>query len=191
MAVLINLLPDVRIAKEKAAHQRQMAISISTLVTAGSVGLIVLLLLINGALSFRISQLTNDIKADQSKLEATQGLKDAFTAQQHLAALPALYDQRVKATKLLTVLAADSPSQFSLSSMSTDEAGAIKISGTARSYATIQKFATAVEKSNHTAATAGNDFTNVVLTSASSGTGGAVGFTLTASVNPEVTGNGK
>ncbi len=190
MAVLINLLPDVRIAKERAARQRQLVISISTVVTAASVGLIVLMFLINGALNLRINQLTSSIQSDQQKLESTPNLVEALTVQQHLAMLPDLYKQRVKMTKLLDVLAADSPNQFSLSAITTDASGVIKVTGTAKTYATVQRFATAIEKNNHTKVTGGTDFTNVILGSAS-GSNNNIAFSLTATATPGVTSNGQ
>lgn len=193
MAVRVNLLPDLRQAKLRARHHRQLAAGLATLVCAASIGVVVMLFAYVQVQGLRIHQLQGSINEKQATFLATPELEKMLTTQAHLAALPQLYDQRVLMTRFFNILGTISPRDLALQSLSIDETNTLKITGQARSYALATKLAKALEASN---VTIGQDakpdnqphFLNVALADVTSDTtNGKVNFSLSAGLSPEAT----
>ncbi|MBW3538209.1 PilN domain-containing protein [Candidatus Parcubacteria bacterium] len=192
MTAKINLLPDIRQAKVRARQQRRLAAGIGTMVCTLSIGAVVVLALVMAAQKLRLAALQNSINASQNQLQSESNLKDMLTVQQHLAALPGLYDQRAYITRFLDTLVSVSPTQFAVSSLEIDAQNNLKFTGQAQNYNLVTKFTQALEASNLTlgpAASPSNPphFTNVNISSVSLDSDNKVAFSLSATMAPQVT----
>ena len=184
-AVRINLMPDVRQAKVRAMHQKQLATSIGALVVVVSIGAVVLQLGAIGAQKISISVLNGQISSRTQQLQSINDLPAALTAQQALAALPGLYSQRTYFSNFFAVVAQQTPGAMSFNNVSDDGTGTIKVQGTATDYASIGRFMQALEQAKSSDGT--NYFSNVTLTSASTGDTGTVSFALTVTAASSAT----
>jgi Tfp pilus assembly protein PilN len=193
--VHINLLPDARKEKLRDQNNRQLAISAATAAVIGSIGVIVLLIVITQAQSLQIRLLSDSITKKAQQI--TQDIPEAqaiATVQSHLDSLGTLYAGQVRVSKFFTVLESVSNNDVSISSVSLDAGNKLTVTGVARSYNSAAKLAEAMKASNVTLgenASASNqpDFSNVLLTTLS-GEQGKVGLSITATVATGVT-NGK
>ncbi|HSX01575.1 MAG TPA: hypothetical protein VLF67_05020, partial [Candidatus Saccharimonas sp.] len=153
MNVLVNLLPDTRQAKLKAARRRQLATSIAVVVWIVCGGVVVLMALYTTSQKLIISGLNSKIADNTQKLENTQGLIDALTTQQHLAALPGLYKNRAFFTKFFNAYGEANPQQVSLATMTLGADNSLTVVGTAPSFAAVGKLARAMEAEHVTIGT--------------------------------------
>lgn len=184
MSILINLLPDVRQAKLRNKHHRQLATGLSvTLWSVCGVVLVLLTLYVTGQ-AVVIKALSNNISTMEGQLQAIPGLTTALTGEQHLASLSTLYSERVYLSKFFSAYTAADPASVNLSSLSIDAQNNLTVNGTADSYASVAKLARALENSNLTlgsGAAPSNTpyFTDVNITTVGSSSGG-IGFSLSA-----------
>jgi Tfp pilus assembly protein PilN len=184
MSILINLLPDLRQAKLRELHRRQLASGLSIALWAVCGGALVLMTLYVAGQKVVINSLSSSINTMENQLQAIPGLTDALTGEQHLAALPSLYGQRVYLSKFFQAYEASDPSNVTLGSMNIDDQNNLVVNGTADTYASVAKLAKALEDSNvsvGTGAAASNTpyFSSVNITSVGSASGG-IGFSLSA-----------
>lgn len=190
MSILINLLPDLRQAKQRERRRRQMVAGISIVVWIVCGGVVALMGAYELGQKAVIAGHTKAITDKKQQLQDVPDLLDALTAQQHSAALADLYAQRVYMTKFLGAYTEANPGNVTLNSMTIDSQNAMIVSGTASSYAVLAKLARALEAANvkvGTDASANNEpyFTGVTITSASNTTGKGITFTLNATVGTE------
>jgi len=191
MSVLINLLPDTRQTKLRDRRRRQLFTGIAVSVWAVCGAALVLMGLYETSQKLLISSATNKINANKTKLEATPGLLDALTAQQHLSSLPGLYSQRTYLTKFFDAYTEANPSGVVLTSLTVDGSNVLTVNGTAQSYESVAKLARALEAEHVTLgkdASTGNQpyFSNITLQSVSK-SNNQVNFTLTTTLDPGVT----
>lgn len=148
MSFLVNLLPDIRQAKIRAKKRRQLAIGIavSTWVVCG--GVVVLLLVYMTGQKVVIANYTKSIADNKVELEKIPGIGDAYTAEQHLAALPGLYAKRVYLTKFFDIYTQVDPTEVTVGSMNIDVRNQLVVSGSAKTYAAVAKLARALEAAN-------------------------------------------
>jgi hypothetical protein len=194
MAILINLLPDVRQAKVKEAQRRQLVTAMSVILWVVCGGLIVLLSVYEGGQKLIIAHDTSSIANQEKQLQGTAGLLDALTAEQHLASLPGLYGQRVFISKFLQAYSQADPTVIKLSSMTVDSSNDLTVQGVANSYASVAKLARALAASNVTVganAAASNQpyFSDVAISNLSFTPGTGVAFSLNAVLSSEVVSN--
>ena len=192
MSTHINLLPDLRQAKLREKRRRQLVTGVSIAVWVVCGGLILALGIYSAGQKVIIDGYTKSIDDKKDQLSKTPGLIDAMTAQQHLAALPGLYGNRAYITKFLKVFSQADPVDVVLSSVTVDEQNLLTVAGEGKSYATVAKLARALEASNvevGEGAAPGNNpyFSSVRITSVSHTGANAVGFSLSATVQPEAT----
>ncbi|MDB5179069.1 MAG: hypothetical protein JWN01_1012 [Patescibacteria group bacterium] len=191
MSVLINLLPDTRQVKLRDRRRRQLAGGIAVTIWSVCGAAILLMGLYEGSQKLIIDAQTKKITANEAKLEATPGLVDALTAQEHLAALPALYAQRTYLTKFFEVYTESNPADITLTSLTMDASNVLTVNGSGKTYEAVAKLARALE-ANHVslgkqASTANAAyFTNVSLQSVSR-SNNQVSFTLNATLDAGVT----
>lgn len=192
MSTLVNLLPDIRQAKQRDHKRRQMitGISVSVWVICGVV--ILLLSVYAGGQKVIISNYTKSISDKQEELRQVDGLVEALTAHQHLASLPSLYDKRVYLTKFFAAYSQSNPNSISLTSLQVDNAGALTVIGSAPSFAEVAKLARALEASNVKVGSEASEsnspyFTNVNIGSLDNGERTGVSFTITAVLGSGVT----
>lgn len=154
-------------------------------------GLLLVAGLYEGSQKILISTQTAKIADDEKKLEATAGLIDALTTQQHLASLPNLYAQRTYLTKFLEAYTTADPTDVTLTSLTVDSSNTLTVNGSGKTYQAVAKLARALTAENVTlgkdASTSNQPhFTNVTLQSVSR-TNNAINFTLNATVDSGVT----
>ena len=192
MSALINLLPDLRQAKLKDLHRRQLvtAIAIAIWIACGSI--IGVMVVISTSQIAVIGLVSKNITDKETSLGNVTGLVDALTAEQHLAALPALYSQRVYLTKFFTALTEADPNGVSLTSLNIDSSNILTVHGNAPSYSVTAKIARALAQSNvqvGTGAAPTNTpyFSDINLSNLEYNDKTGVGFTITATMAAGVT----
>lgn len=187
MSVLLNLLPDLRQAKLRDKRRRQLASGVSVAIWSVCGGVILLMSIYWAGQKAVIAGYSKSITEKVKELQDIPNITEALTAQQHLSALPGLYNKRVYISKFLDTYAAANPTGLALSSLTLDASNALRISGTAGSYASVAKLARALDQSN---LTIGPDalvtnqpyFTNIVISGASSESTGGVSFSIDLTV---------
>jgi hypothetical protein len=191
MSIVVNLLPDVRQAKLREHRRRQLASGIAVMIwVVCGVTLILMLVIITGQ-KVAINLATKDIQDKTGQLKQVTGLTDALTAQQHMAALPGLYGQRVYMTKFFDAYQQADPRTITVNSMAVDSTNVLSVVGTSGTMADIAKLDRALEASNvkvgTTAAPTNSPyFTNVTITSDSRG-GNKINFSIKATLSGGVT----
>lgn len=194
MSAMINLLPDIRQAKLREKRRRQV-MSGSAVAAWVVCGVIILgLSLATAAEKVLIAKANSDATKNKETLRNVPGIVEALTAQQHLAALPGLYSQRVYMTKFFTALSQSDPSDITLSSLNIDGLNQLTVTGGARAYSSVAKLARALSASNLTIGTAASPtnlpyFTDVNITEVSKTTALGVSFTIQATMQPGATSN--
>lgn len=191
MNVMINLLPDIRLAKQRERTRRQLFTGVSLLICGVGIGVVVILFLTTASQKLIIATLSSNITAKTKTLQDTPDLIDALTAQEHSAALPTLYSNRVYFTKFFAAYIQASPTDVQISSLSCDPLNAVAITGTAKSYASVAKLAKALAALNVSVGTGANTsnapyFTNVVIQTVALSSG-KVSFTINTTASTEVT----
>ncbi len=187
--VSINLLPEVRLNRLKAARQKQLSISLMFLVVAICGGILVVGILVLQAQNFKIKTLDKSITDHQTQLSQTSDLQNILTVQSHLASLGTLYSQRVYLSHFFSILQQVSPSDVSIKSLSLDETNAITINGSTSSYLAASRLARAMEVSGidiNPNVDKKADFTDVQLSGLTSGGTGKVTFSIKASASEGV-----
>ena len=187
MSTLINLLPDLRQAKLRERHRRQLVTGVSVTLWVACAAIVGIMLVVETGQKVIISARTKSISEKQSQLKAVDGLVDALTAQQHLAALPGLYDKRVYLTKFFNAFSEAAPVGVNIASMAIDSANTLTVRGTSGNYHDTAKLARALAGSNvlvGTGAAPNNApyFSNVNIVSADLSDKTGVGFTITATM---------
>jgi Tfp pilus assembly protein PilN len=192
MSVRINLLPDHKQAKIRAARSRQVAAALGTLIISLSLGTVLVLAIISGAQQLRINGLQNDIEEAKGELASIDGLEEAVTAQLHLESLNNLYQTRTHMTQMFKVMETVAPVRdFGLTQLSL-EGGQVTLIGRARTMQIIDKFTKALAAHNvelGQRASKSNEphFTAVELQEAVVGdSDGRVVFTIVATMSDQV-----
>lgn len=191
--IRINLIPDVRQAKQRDQHRRRLAVSVGVLVCGAVLAVLVIMEVLIQAQKLQISIYSHQINTRQSQIEAINGLPTALAAQQTLNTLPGLYDQRAYYTHLFNVLSTLQPGTLTLGTVS-NATGALQISGTASSYTSVALFAKALmvgTSATKQYVSGQGPFSAVTIGTLSSAASGQVAFTMTATINPEVLTNGR
>lgn len=183
MAILINLLPEVRQAKIKAKRQRHLTIAVAFAVCAVSLAAVAILAVITGGQALVIGQIQKDINNTQTEIQKDPDLPRILTVQSHLGSLSQLYDNRVYMTALFDLLPSVTPTDFAMSSFSIDAGGIITVSGQAKNISLVDKFVKALEASKSSQA----HFSNVTITSVNSGSDKKASFTASFQLNSGVT----
>lgn len=192
MSILVNLLPDIRQAKLRERHRRQLMSGVAVLVWAVCGGVIVVMSLVWAGQKGIIANHNEKIAASTKTLKEEAGLIDALTAQQHLVSLTGLYDKRTYLSKFFTAYIESNPLEISLNSMTVDTQNTLVVTGAGKSYASVAKLARALEAANVTIGTAAAPtnapyFSAVNISSVSNTTGIGVSFTLSTTLDSGVT----
>lgn len=188
----LNLLPDVKQEYLKAERSRRLVATVSVLVTLGSVGLLVLLLLFSGVQSKNLSDLNKDIAKDSATLKRQTQIDKVLTVQNQLQSLTALHSSKPAASRLFDFLNQVTPSQVSISSFLVDfNTQQVTITGTSDSISSVNKYVDTLKFTKYTT-DGGNSkkaFSNVVMTSfgistAGSQNGQPATYTITMQYDP-------
>jgi Tfp pilus assembly protein PilN len=197
MSILINLLPDIRQAKLRDRHRRQLFTGVSLLIWAVCGGVVLVLGLYAAGQAVVIKSVTSQISNRESQLQNVPGLTTALTAEQHLASLSTLYQQRVYVSQFFTAYEAADPTGVTANSLTIDSSNNLVVDGTGTTYTAIATLARAMEKANVSSGSAGTTtdspaFSEVSIVNVSNATGGVSGgtggisYTIDAVINSGV-----
>ena len=139
MGVLINLLPDIKQAKQRESQRRQMAIAVSFFVWMLCGGVVLVMFLYSAGQGVRITVLNRQIQERKEALEGTQGLMTALNAQQHVAALGPLYTNRVLFTKFFEAYVTASPLDVTIEALTVNDQNVLVVTGTAKTFSAVAK----------------------------------------------------
>lgn len=190
--VQLNLLPDVKLEYLRSSRQKRLVISISLLVAAISIGL--LLILVSVVYVFQkknLSDLNNDIEIYNGQLEQKPDLDKVLTVQNQLDSLPSLHQQKPAASRLFGYITQLTPTAASISQFDinfTDNV--MSITGSANSldvantFIDTLKFTTFI-KGSGSASGAPKAFSSVVLAQFNRSPT-AANYTITLSFDPAI-----
>lgn len=203
--IQFNLLPDLKLKYIKAERQKRLVLTISSLVTIGSLLVLAFLLVtVNVVQSKSLDDLENDITEVSDQLKEVENIDKILTVQSQLNSLSGLHDQKVVSSRMFGYIMSITPSDVSISRIEVDYAAStLSVSGTVESLNIVNKYAdsfkfTTLQVADKNDATAFLDpltqeqieelpaaFDNVVLESFSRGAEDAE-YTLTMAFDPQL-----
>lgn len=109
--IRLNLLPDVKLEYLRTKRVQAQVISTATLITLGTVALVVLLALwVYGGQTLQKAYLTGEIKKHSNELKAIPDIDKYLTIQNQLANVTALHDAKNDYSRLMSYLPILNPS---------------------------------------------------------------------------------
>lgn len=150
--IQFNLLPDVKLAYIKAQRVRGLAITISVIVTAVSVGLMLIAVTtVYGIQKKQLNDTTKEIASKSNELKNTKDIDKILTIQNQLNTIAGLQEKKPLSTRIFAYVTQLTPAKAQISSLSLDYAtNVINIAGTADSTETINKYADALKYTTYT-----------------------------------------
>jgi Tfp pilus assembly protein PilN len=192
MAVLINLLPDLR---QEKLRNKQLS-RLAKLIAGGIVGVCLALVgsmyLITLGQNVKSAQLSSQITQKRDKINSVADLQKILTVQQHLESLDALYKQKTYVSKFYQLLSSLEPKEVSIRSLNLDQQRSLTLNASARNYLSVAKFMKALEASNLSLGfgakpTNAPYFSGIKVNAVTADSANQVSFSLTATISPEVT----
>jgi hypothetical protein len=195
--IQLNLLPDVKLAYVKAQRSRRLVVSVSILVSALAIVLLVLLLSIDGLQKKHLSDLSRDITNETNQLQSKPQISQILTIQNQLESLTALHSSEPAASRLFdSYLNEVTPAPVSINNFTIDfTQQTASITGSADSLSSINTYVDTLKDTTYTSAsntTARSAFSDVVLSSFSLSTATtqdptqAASYTITLSYDPTI-----
>jgi hypothetical protein len=189
--IQFNLLPDVKLEYIKTRRTKRMVISVALI--ASGVALCIFLLLLVTVDFFQkknISDLSDDIKTNASKLENTKDINKILTIQNQLIQLPKMHDDKAVASRTFGFIQQITPSQATISDLKIDyNAHTISIVGAAPSLTVVNTFTDTLKFTKYLTADGTSKnlpaFSSVVLSSFSRDSN-AAHFTITANYDQNI-----
>jgi Tfp pilus assembly protein PilN len=193
--IQLNLLPDVKLEYIKAERSRRLVLSVSFLVAAVSVVLLLLLLSVDGLQHKHLSDLSKDINSESSKLQNEPQIDKILTVQNQLNSLTDLRSQEPATSKLFDYLNETTPSNVNITDFSIDfTKQTATITGTSANLAYVNQYVDTLKYTTYTAG--GNSsskpaFSSIVLSSFSLNTSSqdatqAASYTITLSYDKTI-----
>lgn len=193
--IQLNLLPDVKLEYIKAQRSRRLVLSTSILIAAASIGLLILLLSVDGLQKKHMSDLSHDISSETNQLQHKPQINKMLTVQNQLESLTDLHAKKPAAARLSDFLNQVTPANVNITELKIDfTQQTASITGTSDSLANVNKY---IDTLKFTTFTSDNNdqsqpaFSNIVLSSFSLDTGShspgqAANYTITLSYNPTI-----
>lgn len=171
--VQLNLLPDIKQAFVKAQRIKRLVMAISIILTAFSlIVFIILLLIVEVVQKTNLSNIDKDIATYSSSLKGTANLNQILTVQNQLNSLPALNAKKPVTSRLFSYINQLTPAKVSITSLNIDYTlYKITFTGTADTADTINTFVDTLKFTTYSAIasdgtkSSAKAFSNVVLTS--------------------------
>ena len=140
--IQFNLLPDVKKEYVKARRTKRLITNLSVLSSLVSIGIVIVVYsYVNIVQKKHINDLSDDIKTLTSQITSTKDLNKILTVQKQLDLLPGLHEGKPEISRVFEYVTFVTPEQVKVSSLDVNiEAEQIKISGSADSIATVNKF---------------------------------------------------
>lgn len=149
--IQLNLLPDVKLEYIKAQRARRLVMSVSVIVTAAAVVILVLLLGINGLQKKHLRDLSRDITNENSQLSRKPNINRVLTVQNQLESLTALHDSKPAVSRLFDYLNQITPASVAITSLQMDfTQNTSTISGTSSSLANVNQYIDTLKRSTFT-----------------------------------------
>lgn len=175
--IQINLVPDVKQELLKAQRQRTFVVSLSILVSAVAVGIVVLLgayvLVQQGVVNRALDSSIDDLSAE---IAAKESLPSALTIQKQLATVSGLYDSRSDTSRMFDLLSVITPSSSDKNSINVSklnletETSLITIEAQASNgYEALESFKKTIEATDVSYVENGEEFTEPLAVSVSDG----------------------
>jgi hypothetical protein len=166
--IQLNLLPDVKLEYLKAQRLRRQMFTISFLVTAFALVLLIVLLGASSLQKKHLSDLNKDITTESNQLKNKPDIDKILTVQNQLNSLTALHAGKPAASRLTTYLNDTTPTQVSISQFSIDfTTQGVTITGTAENLSSVNKYVDSLKYTTYSVD--GGDstkaFSDVVLSS--------------------------
>lgn len=193
--IQLNLLPDVKLDYIKAQRFRRLVLTVSIIVGAASIILLLFLLSIDGLQKKHLSDLQNDINSEASTLQNTPNLNEVLTVQNQLESLTSLHEGEPAATRLFNYLYEVTPATVNITNLSMDfTQQTATITGTADALSSVNTFIDTLKYTDYTVkGTPGskNAFSAIVLSTFNpatntNGTAEPAEFTLTLSFDETI-----
>jgi hypothetical protein len=163
----LNLLPDIKLEYIKAQRSRRVVISLSVLVMAAAVALLVLLLAANALQKKHISDLSDDISSTSKKLKQQPQIDRILTVQNQLNSLTGMHESKPASSRLFGYLNQVTPDKVAISNLTVDFAEkSMIITGTADALASVNKYVDTLKFTEYEGGEEsgnGKAFSNVVL----------------------------
>jgi Tfp pilus assembly protein PilN len=161
-----NLLPDVKKEYVKTKRTKRLIMSVSFLVSAVSIGIVLVLFsVVQVAQKQHISDLSEDIKAAERKIQAIEDIDKMLTVQNQLSLLPDLHKQKPETSRLFDYVRFLSPEQVKVSRLNFDASSeSLIFQGTADSLATVNKFVDNIKAARYRIDSADEDDAQVPFT---------------------------
>lgn len=140
--IQFNLLPDVKKEYVKAKRTKRLITSVSLLVSAGSVAIVLILFsVVQLAQKRHISSLSDDITEITANIQSIENIDEMLTVQNQLALLPSLHESKPATSRLFSYVAFVSPAQIKVTSLDFDFTSTkMTMQGTSDTLATVNKF---------------------------------------------------
>ena len=140
--IQFNLLPDVKVQYIKARRTKRQILTLSILLAAASLGLLVLMFLGVGVWQKHvISSNKSSINDSINQLKQTQDLDKILTVQNQLNSLGDLHNKKPVTSRLFTYLPQVTPNNLTISNFTVDfDQTTATMSGDADTIATVNKF---------------------------------------------------
>jgi hypothetical protein len=174
--IQVNLLPDVKQEYIKAERSRRLVLSVSIIVAAASVGLLLLLFSVDRLQRKHIDDLTTDITKKSQELQKKPNIGRILTVQNQLKSLTALHEGKPASSRLFTYLNQLTPTQVDITNFNIDfTLQTATITGTADALSSVNKYIDTLKFTTYSTdqgATRAKPFSNIVLSSFSISSGG-------------------
>lgn len=193
--IQLNLLPDIKLAYIKAERSRRLVMSVSFLVAAVSIVLLLLLLSVDGLQKKHLNDLTNDITSESTKLQHEPQISKILTVQNQLHSLTALHAAEPAAGRLFDYLNQITPANVNITDFKIDfTQQTVTITGTADSLSNVNKYIDTLKYTTFTTGSSSDNtpaFSSIVLSSFSLNTGShdvseAASYTIELSYDPTI-----
>ncbi len=149
MSVLINLLPEARVAKLRDEKRKKLAMTIMIavcVVIATIIGTLLLLMAYNATVAQANKGTINGLNEDVTKSKDME--QQAATIQEHLATFYSLHSSRLYASEIFSNFGNTIPSDVTVSSFALADDYTATISGSTSSIKEVSVFSKALEEYN-------------------------------------------
>lgn len=185
MRTQVNLLPSTKQDKLKASRTRQLVITVGSVLLLAAIALPIVLFVSKSTQIVVLKRTQTQIDERMKQVEETPNIHTMLTVQADLASLPSLYSQRLLVSDLFSILPSVTPTDVKLSSQKISTDGSIEFTGTASSYAAVNKFFEALQRAGTKYdpnkvpdPNATGEFSDLVLLNVGGISGGQVSFSI-------------
>jgi len=188
--IQFNLLPDVKKEYVKARRTKRLITNMSVLSSLISIGILVVVYsYVNIAQKKHINDLSADIKTLTSEIKSTKDLDKILTVQKQLDILPGLHEGKPEISRVFDYVTFVTPAQVKVYNLDVRiETEQIKISGSADSIATVNKFVDNLKAVRYAISSdkENTDYPYSDVITTLSGDNDSASFTVSLSFNPTI-----